>query len=37
MYILKFWQNKHIHEMKAHDHNINPKKNTSLECIDHQN
>ena len=25
MYILKFWQNKHIHEMKAHDHNINPK------------
>ena len=25
MYILMFWQNKHIHEMKSHDHNINLK------------
>jgi len=30
MYILMFWQNNHIHEMKSHDHNINPNGNTSL-------
>ena len=23
---LKGWQNKHIHEMKVHDHNTNPKR-----------
>jgi len=25
MYILKFDQNAHIHEIKSHDHSINPK------------
>jgi len=35
MYILMFWQNKHIHEIETH---INPKNmNTSLKCMDHQN
>ena len=25
MYILMFWQNKHIHEMETHNHKTNPK------------
>ena len=35
---LKVWQNKHIHEMKAHDHNTNPKWEYKFKkCKDHQN
>jgi len=38
MYILMFWQNKHIHEMETHDLS-NKFKNgkTSLKCMNHQN
>ena len=38
MYILMFWQDKHIHEMKAHDHSINLKWEYMFKnCNDHQN
>ena len=37
MYILKFGKNTHIHEMKIHTHKTNPKRNTSLKCMNHQN
>ena len=30
---LKVWQNKHTHEMKAHDHKINPKREYKFKNV----